>query len=97
MDVFTILTAYLVPIATVGGLTETAKRLFLEKITNEKLKKWIITICPFVIALGVSVGWSFPAGTWNLSAYIQNVLVNWAFSSLIWQFVKRFLDEKTKS
>ncbi len=96
MDLFSILTQYLVPVVTVGGLVETIKRIFIEKITNEKLKKWIITLSPFIIALGVSLGWSFPGGVWNLSVYIQNVFVNWAFSSLIWQFVKRFLDEKSK-
>jgi hypothetical protein len=94
MDFFGILTAYLVPIVTVGGLVETAKRLFFNRIKNIAVRKWIITASPFLIALGVSVGWSFPGGVWSLSFYIQNVLVNWAFSSLIWTFVKRFLDEK---
>lgn len=94
MDLMQVLTQYLVPIVTVGGLTETVKQIFVNKITNEKLKKWIITLLPFIISIGVSIGWAFPGGVWNLSVYLQYIMVNWAFSSLIWQFVKRFIDSK---
>lgn len=97
MDLFAILTGYLAPILAVGGLTETIKRLFVENnIKNEKVKKWILTILPFILSIGVSVGWAFPGGVWNLSIYLQYIFMNWAFASLIWNIAKRFIEKKEK-
>lgn len=96
MDILSILTEFIVPILTVGGLTETFKRIAFEKIKNENVKKWLITISPFVLSIGVSVGWAFPGGIFNLSVYLQYIFVNWAFASLIWNIAKRFIEKKEK-
>ena len=91
-EIFKSFLPYLPEIITVGALVEIFKGQWAIKFLCKNLRWWANRLLPLLIGIIICCVWRLENFSWK--EYLKAILICWAFSGLIYNFLKNKLKRK---